>query len=152
MIIFSILELYKIWLPESSLIEIKGNLRYINTDVKTVKSSRRTHQVIKLTFFLEGSSKKFVLTKNIREEWRDEEFLDFQKSLQSGKIIRVQIDKAEKDEVEPTVYSLSVGEHQLITLSDTKSDAGAGFIILFIFGIIFLAIPFFAKPKFRLDK
>ena len=119
-IVFAISQLPTTWTFKSSLVPLRGTVRYADVYTTTV-SDRRGHksQKSELIFYLYEYKKKFYLAENIGDSRSSQMHLNLRNGLRKADSVTIWVKKSEKEEYQPKVFQIDRDEK--VTLLEFES-------------------------------
>lgn len=144
---FAVQQLITIWTPKSSLIPLKGTVQSCNTYVTTVSSKNRygyesKSQKAELIFYLNGHKKKFALSENIGNDYRNKEYEEIKKKLNRADSVTAWIKESEADYWEPQIFQIETDRGIVLDFQTVrfKNRPLTIFLLLMGLGCIMLSI------------
>jgi predicted CopG family antitoxin len=116
---FAIYQLQTIWTSKSSLVSLKGTLKYCDIYIRTVSSRSRYGYIAKsqkseLIFYLNEHRKKFALAENIGSDFRNEDYEKIKTKLRRAEEVTVWIKAVEIDDWEPQIFQIQQTEKRYL--------------------------------------
>ncbi len=142
---------------KDSLIPIESQIRDVDVKLERVTSRGRygfesESNKISLNFWLNGIAKRFVLTKNVGQEYRCEEFSQISKKLYNSNKVVVWVKDTDTDNRYPKVLQLDIDGKTVIAFENVKTEYGGAFVFLLILGICSTALVLWRKYPVIFDK
>ncbi|AXG74763.1 hypothetical protein DVK85_11185 [Flavobacterium arcticum] len=150
MIIIAVSELIVSFTPKSSLIPIKGTVRYTDIYNTTARTSRtgKTQYISNLVFYINQSRKEFKL---VDHEKYSEKHREIARGLNQADSVTIWIKKSEVKNYNPEVFGIDTDRKTLLSFEEVKTENGYLFIFTSLLGMISILYFFYLRypEKFK---
>jgi predicted CopG family antitoxin len=140
---FAIYQLQTIWTSKSSLVSLKGTLKYCDIYIRTVSSRSRygyeaKSQKSELILYLNEHRKKFALVENIGSDFRNENYEKIKTKLRRAEEVTVWVKAVEINDWEPQIFQIRTNRKEVLDYQTIrfKERPLTAFLMLMGFGCI----------------